>query len=56
MSRIIYTHRYCVEVVYTVYMQLRNELTCMLDCEVRGFHNGVAEDTNHPVCGAMSGE
>jgi len=38
-------------------MQLHNELTCMLECELtRGFHSGVAEDSNHPVCAAMSGE
>ena len=56
MSSIIYTHRYFVQIIYTVCMQLRNELTCMLECEVRGFHSGVAEDSNHPVRGAMLGE
>jgi hypothetical protein len=35
-SRIIYTHRYCVQVIYTVYMQLRNEIACVLECEVKG--------------------
>jgi hypothetical protein len=28
----------------------------MLECEVRGLHSGVAEDSNHPLCGAMSDE